>query len=257
MLTPTLSSRAKREILLGPEISLPDKTRLAYAAAKRVGTRNDNCWPLAVSCKLLASQSGLSTLIIMAAIALLLVGAIILAPIVSRPPTNSTNPDSSPVPQGSGIDDQSISILYLGTGDIEIENLKNSPDFLGCLEQPDGAIRCELRSFFPSRPNLVIIKNGKLLFKRTITKPLVSGRLPSYGNLSSGLGAAGQVQKGSRFFGPTVQTYIFASKGVTLIANPNTGEVKEVQVYPSQSISDYLSTYGEDIRGYVPTISAL
>lgn len=203
------------------------------------------------------TEHGLSTLIIMAAIALLLVGAIILAPIVSRPPTNSTNPDSSPIPLGAGVDDQSISILYLGTGDIELENIKKSPDFLGCTTDDTNATRCELRSPLVARPNLVIVKDGKLLFKRTITNPLANGRLPSFGNLSSGLGAANQVQKGSRFFGPYFQTYIFASKGVTIIANPNTGEVQEVQVYPATSLSEYLATFGEDIRGYIPTISAL
>lgn len=202
------------------------------------------------------TEHGLSTLIIMAAVALLLVGAIILAPVVSRPPTNSNNPNVSPIPLGSGIDDQSISILYLGIGDIEIENLKNSPDFLGCSDQPDKSTRCELRSPLVARPNLIIVKDGKLIFKRTITKTLANGRLPSYGNLSSGLGAANQVQKGSRFFGPQFQTYIFSGKGVTLIANPNTGEVQEVQVYPSQSVSDYLSTFGDDVRGYTPSATA-
>jgi hypothetical protein len=203
---------------------------------------------------ILKSERGLSTLIIMAFVALLLVGAIIVAPIVNRPPTES-NPSTSSPTLGTGVDDQSISILYLSAGDIELENLKKSPELISCSDLAESITRCELRSPLVARPNLVVIKEGKLLYKRTITTPLANGRLPSFGNLSSGLGAAGQVQKGSRFFGAQFQTYIFASKGVTLIANPETGEVQEVQVYQPSSVSEYLTTHGEDIRGY--TASAL
>lgn len=194
-------------------------------------------------------ENGVSTLIIMAVVALLLVGAIAITPIINRPPA-SVSSSPSPIPLGSGIDDQSISLLYLSRGDIELENIKNMPGFLGCTSQNDSSTRCEIRSPLVSRPNLIIVKDGQLLFKRTVTTPLANGRLPSLGNLSSGLGAAGQVQKGSRFFGSQVQTYIFANKGVVLIANPNTGEVQEVQVFNPQSTSEYLTNFGEDIRSY-------
>lgn len=201
-------------------------------------------------------QTGISTIIIVGLIAILLVGAIIVAPIVNRPPSSPT-PSTSPVPHGSGVDDQTISLLYLSTGDLELDNLRQQANFISCNDQPDSTTQCELTSPLVARPNLVIVKAGQLVFKRTITTPLANGRLPSFGNLSAGLGAASQVQKGSRFYGPQVQTYIFATKGITLIANPNTGEVQEVQVYQPTTTADYLSKFGEDIRGYtIATASA-
>lgn len=199
-------------------------------------------------------QSGAINIVIIAAVVLGLLGLIVASAYVSQNPIQ-TPPDQTPNPSLTPAEEQQITLDYLSTGQIEEENIKNSPDLISVTTLPDGSTRYELRSPLVGRNNVLIIKDRQLLYKRTITRSLTGGRLPDFGIITAPLGAANQVLRGSRFFGPNYQTYIYSQKGTTLIASPDTGEVQEVQLYPKNStIQEYLSSWGEDIAGYSPKI---
>jgi hypothetical protein len=52
---------------------------------------------------------------------------------------------------------------------------------------------------------------------------------------------------GSNYFGNFVSTYIYASKGMAFVGNPNTSEIYEMLFFKPTSVSEYLNKYGEDI----------
>ncbi|MBI2022342.1 hypothetical protein HYS97_00620 [Candidatus Daviesbacteria bacterium] len=112
-----------------------------------------------------------------------------------------------------------------------------------------GEMVFELESISPLRPDEIRAKEGLVIFER-IRLPENPSQI-GYSTISSFKVQFGQPEKtikGSKFYGPLFETLIYSSKGVTIIGNPFTDEIFEVQRYTPTSIEDYINRYGEDIE---------
>lgn len=108
-----------------------------------------------------------------------------------------------------------------------------------------------------TRTNTLVTDNSNtILFKRTI---FLSSNvtLPRFGEYTKKYGQPEKEVVGSKYYGSTMVTKIYARQGVTLIGNPNTQEVYELQEYTSMSVEEYISTYGDDIDQNKNTHEAL
>lgn len=130
------------------------------------------------------------------------------------------------------------------TTDQEISKLSNIKKVVNL---PDGKTQYLLDSKLMARDNTIITQNGVAIFERIIKIEENSNQYPlsyykkKYGNPE-------KVIKGSKFYGIHETVYIYASQGFTLIANPFTEAVDEIQAYAPISVDQYLKTWGEDIK---------
>lgn len=97
--------------------------------------------------------------------------------------------------------------------------------------------------------------SNKVVYKRTVFLAPQT-KLPQQSTYST-LGAPEKVLTGSSYYGETITTSIYASKGVTLISNPDTGEVYEMQEYVSTTVDGYISQYGQDLNPNAKSPEAL
>lgn len=97
-----------------------------------------------------------------------------------------------------------------------------------------------------SRDNLVITNNGTVIYERAVTvsenkfHPDLALYLKKYGPPE-------KIFEDSREYGEKMFTYVFASKGLALVANPNTNEVFEIQAFTPISLDEYQTRYGSDL----------
>lgn len=114
---------------------------------------------------------------------------------------------------------------------------------------PDGINEYSLESELKTRPDLFLAKDGTIVYEREITP--VDPNSPGYQTLSSIVAKFGNPEKevkGSNYYGSFLNTYIYASQGFTIIANPNTDEVYEIQFYKKTTPEDYLKEFGGDVN---------
>lgn len=110
---------------------------------------------------------------------------------------------------------------------------------------PDGTIKYIFTSHIPERPNIILAKGEHdVLFQRSITLESHQVRISHY---TDAYGQAKWIFKGSSFYGPSAQTYIYPERGFAFIGNPTTGEVLEQHVFQPLKVEEYVSRYGEDI----------
>lgn len=103
-------------------------------------------------------------------------------------------------------------------------------------------------SLIKIRPNQIIVQNGIVVFERELTPEKKSEE--GYSTLSefnNKFGSPDKKIKGSKFYGNQISTFIYASKGFTLIGNENTDEVYEIQFYIPTSVQNYINTFGSDV----------
>lgn len=94
------------------------------------------------------------------------------------------------------------------------------------------------------RTDSIMLQNDMVKFKRT-RFPASGERVAYYKQL---YGEPEKEIQGSAYFGEQAKTYIFAKKGIALIANMNTEEVYELQQFQPVSVERYLNLYGDDIQ---------
>lgn len=124
-------------------------------------------------------------------------------------------------------------------------NNEGFPDLQKEEVLPNGGYKRYLDSANPARSNIIQSgPDGSILFERYIVGPDASERLSDN---SISYGTPEHIFSGSRFYGPSAQTYLFATKGVALIANPQTDQVLEKHFFPPMSVDAYVQKYGEDI----------
>lgn len=105
-----------------------------------------------------------------------------------------------------------------------------------------------LNSQIPQLAGKIIVENGIVVYE-SIYLP-EDPKAPGHANLDQFAKQYGQPEKvinGSAEYGPDLSTYIYSSKGFTLIANPNTKEVFKVEVFEPMSPETYLQKYGKNI----------
>lgn len=110
---------------------------------------------------------------------------------------------------------------------------------------PDGTTQYIFISTNPNRPHVIIAQGTHdILFQRTIMLPNVPVKISDY---TQSYGNAKWVFKGSKFYGPDAQTYIYPERGFAFIGSSKSGEVFEQHVFEPLKVEDYVKKYGDDI----------
>lgn len=76
---------------------------------------------------------------------------------------------------------------------------------------------------------------------------VASAAASTFEPLTATLGQPEKTAPGSKFYGYHMNTYIYASKGIVFIGNPNINEVFEIQSFTPMSVEEYINNYGQDI----------
>lgn len=115
----------------------------------------------------------------------------------------------------------------------------------------NGDIEYSINSKVETRPDQIVFHNKLAQFERTVIvgNPTMSDTLKLSDQISR-YGPAERIIKGSKFYGSHMDTYIYAAKGFTFIANTNANEIYEIQTFTPTSFENYLSNYGKDIKEY-------
>lgn len=116
---------------------------------------------------------------------------------------------------------------------------------------PNGDLKYSINSKIEARPDQIIFHNNLAQFERVVLvgNPSISGSIKLSDQILK-YGPAEKVNKGSKFYGYHMDTYIYATKGFAFIANTNADEIYETQTFSQTSLENYLSNYGEDITQY-------
>lgn len=143
-----------------------------------------------------------------------------------------------------------LQIAVIGTNLSQVQDLLKDAS----TEQlADGSIKYVLPAAVPLRDNVVIAKNNQIIFEKIITPS--NNQANGFSYLSDFIykfGDPQSIKKGSAVWGPFASYYIYADKGLTVVANPETDEVYEIQVYQPTSVENYISAYGQEIREFNP-----
>lgn len=96
------------------------------------------------------------------------------------------------------------------------------------------------------RDDLIVIKQGKVIYERAITvdQNFIHPKLEQYLTV---LGEPEALFANSKSYGEGFVTYVWSSQGIAIIANPNTFEVFEVQMFKPSSLDEYKRDWGQDI----------
>lgn len=132
------------------------------------------------------------------------------------------------------------------TKQAEIEKL---PRLAKKEQLPNGSTFYSFSSLSQGRTDAVIVKDGVAVYERRRT-PEYPDQL-GYAKIDQFIQTYGQpeaVINGSKFYTDFASYYVYASKGFTVIANPYTKEVYEVQKYEPMAIESYRLLYGDDIN---------
>lgn len=113
---------------------------------------------------------------------------------------------------------------------------------------PNGNLEYAFNSNIEARPDIVVFHNNQAQFERTVLIGNPTAVPMKISDQILKFGPAEKITKGSKFYGNHMDTYIYASKGVTFIANTSADEVYEIQTFPSMTIENYLTAYGEDVK---------
>ncbi len=99
----------------------------------------------------------------------------------------------------------------------------------------DGSVKYTMDSQNPNRSDIVIVKNGALIFSRHAV--VGSDISDGYKNL---LGKQDQTFSGPTFYGPDTVIYFYSDGGTALTVNPKTNTVyEEFTFQPPISVNDF------------------
>lgn len=152
------------------------------------------------------------------------------------------NPEQ-PTPIQLGGEIRASGIQKTEIGKTTISQIQNIP---GITKVSDT--QYTLPSELLARPNEILTDKNVAVFERALLP--VSSQDPRYKTISEMekiFGQPDKTAKGSKFYGEFLSTYIYASKGMTFIGNPNTNEVYEIQFFKPMTLDEYISKYGSDI----------
>lgn len=130
------------------------------------------------------------------------------------------------------------------------EDISTAPTFKKSAALSKGQTQYLFSSPYLSRDNEVITRNGVAIFKRLVVvsdDPSFKTDISSY---KEKYGTPEAEFIGSAYYGDSVQTYIWTSKGLAIIFYPYTGEVLEIQSFSPMSKEEYKMLWGADITTY-------
>ena len=150
-------------------------------------------------------------------------------------------------PGTSEVEDPKLMIfddLIIGEStDEEISQLGNLKE----KKQISQGVEYHFASPLVDRDNLAVTENGVLVFKQFITlKDVDNWEAPSLISYKDKYGAVEYEKRGSVYYGNFETLYLWASKGVGVIANDFTDEVKEIHVFIPTTVENYLEKWGND-----------
>ncbi len=166
------------------------------------------------------------------------------------PGSNSIVPTASfsPQPSASTSSNQINSYFKTQIGTTTASQIKQLPNLIN--EQTDGnKSTFSFPAISKNRDSIIVTKDNLSAFEREVTlQPDYS--TPNLKQLTSGLGQPEKIFNGSSYYGQEYVTYIYASKGLAIVANPNTDEVFEVQQFKPTTLEDYIKQWGSDLYEY-------
>ncbi len=136
-------------------------------------------------------------------------------------------------------------------GKTKIDDIEKNYQIKNKQVMPNGDLKYSLDSRIETRPHQITFHNSLAQFERVVIvdNATISGQLKLSDQILK-YGPAEKVIKGSKFYGNHMDTYIYATKGFTFIANTNANEVYEIQIFTPTSLENYLDNYGEDITQF-------
>lgn len=115
----------------------------------------------------------------------------------------------------------------------------------GLIEEKPSSEGGKIFSYTSSlidRPGIVITNHNKVaIFERGV---IPSGRNLYFSEIKSTFGTEEKIIIGSSY-GKAVNTYIYASRGIAILANPYADEVYEIQRFTPMSIEKYISSFAD------------
>ncbi len=114
----------------------------------------------------------------------------------------------------------------------------------------DGSTKYTYESENPQRPNEIIVKDGIVVYQRTLTP---NKYIYNYTNT---LGAPDYVFESSKFYGQGTMIYVYLNQGTAFVADDKTTIVKEQLLFRPTSFDEFKAKYGDDIADFrvVPTL---
>lgn len=132
------------------------------------------------------------------------------------------------------------------TGKTPTQEIEKNFNILNKQPLENNKISYTIASPLNARPDQILTQNNLAIFERVV----VVGRQEETNKISSIItrfGPAEKIFKGSKYYGDHMSTYVYASKGFTIIGNDNADEIYEIQTFIPTSVENYLKNYGEDI----------
>lgn len=106
------------------------------------------------------------------------------------------------------------------------------------------------------RPNIIIVKESQVVFERVRTDPDLPS-VPKITQYQQQYGTAEKAVQGSKFYGPYTSTHIYGTKGFALIADTESGDIKEFHLFTPITTEDYIRLYGDDLESGYPESESL
>jgi len=97
------------------------------------------------------------------------------------------------------------------------------------------------------RSDEIITQNRKAVFERIRTAIETETGKKTIAQLTEQYGKPEKMFKNSSYYGEGIYTYLYNSKGVAFVGNPNTNEVFEIQLFSPMNLEQYLNSYGKDV----------
>jgi cytoskeletal protein RodZ len=121
--------------------------------------------------------------------------------------------------------------------------LEQQDGFQEKASQNDGSTVYYFSSENPNRPNIVIKSaDGEIVYTRKLnSQKLPFSLVSAYENT---YGAPDRVTTGAKSY-QNATLYVFASIGLAVIADTETGSVYEEQLFPQMNVDEYLQKYGK------------
>lgn len=176
---------------------------------------------------------------------LILVSIIIIVSLFS--PQRTSGPQPSPQVPLSSV----TPVLFpnIQPGKTTTDEIKNLTGIKSVEQLPGGLSQYIFSSPLINRDNIITTDSNQVVFKREVTVD-ENSKHPKVVDYKQQLGEPQETIQGSTHYGKFETFYIYADKGITLVANPFTEEIDEVHTYVPMTVAEYKQRWGNDIKEY-------
>ncbi len=189
-------------------------------------------------------------IVVISLLVVLFLSVFVIIFILSLITNNSTKNPNNTTPTNTPLVSPQISPLQkVSIGKTTDPEIADSLTITKTTTLPNGEIQYEIESQIVTRPEKIITNNGRAIYESVLI-PVHSDNagFTTFSDIKLAHGEPDITLTGSNFYGWYIENRIYSSKGFTVIGNPNTNEVFEIQMYLPMTHSEYLNRYGEDIN---------